>query len=116
MADRDPKTGQFKVGHIGIGGRPKGSRNKLTEQFFTDLYDRWKERGIAAIDQMIDEKPGDFVKVVATQMPKQLEMNANPLGDLTEDELTELLAVARQLVRSSTVDGSGDGTEAQTKH
>jgi hypothetical protein len=33
MAERDPDTGQFLVGHSGIGGRPKGSRNKLGEAF-----------------------------------------------------------------------------------
>jgi hypothetical protein len=33
--ERDPKTGRFQPGNSGFGGRPKGSRNKLTEQFIT---------------------------------------------------------------------------------
>src|SRR5262245_47430430 len=32
---RCAETGQFVVGHNGLGGRPRGSRNKLGEQFLT---------------------------------------------------------------------------------
>ena len=44
---------------------------RLAETFWSDLYEAWQEKGKQAIADMIVDKPGDFVKVVASQMPKE---------------------------------------------
>ena len=95
-------------------GRPKGSRNKLAETFWADLYQAWQASGIYAIDRMIAEKPGDFVRVVATQMPKELNINNNPLSDLTDDELADAIAFIKASMRAS--EESEGETEETTKH
>jgi hypothetical protein len=43
-ADRNAR-GQFLVGHTGIGGRPRGARNKLGEAFLHDLHADWEKQG-----------------------------------------------------------------------
>jgi hypothetical protein len=54
-------------------GRPKGSRNKLAEDFFKALADDFEKHGIAAIVSMRDERPGDYAKMVAGLMTKEVE-------------------------------------------
>ena len=41
--DRDPKTGRFLKGGKGGPGRPKGSRSKLSEDFFKALVEKGAE-------------------------------------------------------------------------
>ena len=44
------KAGQFLPGHKSIGGRKRGSRNLLSEQFLGDLHDAWKRHGKAVLE------------------------------------------------------------------
>jgi hypothetical protein len=94
----------FKKGQSGnpLGRRP-GSKNKLTENFWTDFSTVWSEGGIDAIRKVKTEDPSTFVRVAASLMPKETEttirtVRAEQLGD---DELASIAA------------GSGaDATEA----
>jgi hypothetical protein len=86
--EKDPETGRFISGNIG-GGRPKGSRAKLGEQFCQDVYAKWQEVGERCIDEMIADKPGDFVKLVATMLPKEMSLTVNDGSDLSDEELHE---------------------------
>ena len=44
MSNRD-SAGRFLVGHRSTGGRPKGQRNKLAEEFYRDIYELWTLKG-----------------------------------------------------------------------
>lgn len=96
-------------------GRPKGSRNKLTEAFWSDLYDKWVEKGVSAIDAMIEEKPGDFVKVVASQMPKEFLVNTGALNEISDEDLAEFIATLRHLAATGNSKKSRNGT-GETTH
>lgn len=99
----------WKPGQSGNpNGRPKGSRNKLQEDFLSDVLDAWQEKGKLAIDLMIADKPGDFVKMVAGLMPKEATLNINDHSEMTDDELAERVRnLATQLAPFLT-DGIGD--------
>ena len=109
------EKGQFEVGHIGMGGRPEGSRNKLTEQFYIDLHGAWKVHGASAIEQMAKDKPGDFVRCVASQMPKELTVKT-PLVDLSDDELADLIQVVRHLTAQLPGSPTDPGSPEATRH
>ena len=59
------KTGRFVAGNSGNGGRPKGSKTKLGEVFIADMLAAWEESGQEAITKVIENRPHDFLKVVA---------------------------------------------------
>lgn len=53
-------------------GRPKGARSKLGEAFVDALLADWQKNGVEAIIKMRDEKAADYVKVIASILPKEL--------------------------------------------
>lgn len=70
-------------------GRPKGSRNKLGEAFIAALHDDFNEHGVMAIQTVRAEKPDQYLKVIASILPKELNVNVNDTDAMTDDELIE---------------------------
>jgi len=65
----------YKPGQSGNPkGRPKGSRNKLSEEFFRNLCDAWQAFGEPALMSAALTHPLEFVRVVAQLMPKDVEV------------------------------------------
>src|SRR6516162_10510583 len=64
----------YKPGQSGNPkGRPQGSRNKLSEEFFRDLCDAWQAFGKPALETLATLYPAEFVRVVASLMPKETQ-------------------------------------------
>jgi hypothetical protein len=86
---------KFKPGQSGNpAGRPKGSRNKLCEDFISKLYADFTEHGAQAIDTMRQEDPSGYVKVVAGLLPKEFVID-RPIEGLTDDELAAAIVELR---------------------
>lgn len=66
---------RFQPGNNGGPGRPKGSKNKLQEAFWKDFAAAWEEYGIAALNTIANDDPAVFVKVAATLMPKDVQLD-----------------------------------------
>jgi hypothetical protein len=104
---KDPKTGRFLAGNNGFGGRPLGARNKLGEAFIQALHDSFNEHGPETIEKVRTEKPDQYLKVIASLLPKDVNLNVNNEIEMSDDELRERI---RQL--SSTIApflAAGDG-------
>lgn len=109
-----PKKGeatQFKPGHTFGKGRPKGSRNKLSESFISDLVNEWREHGAEVLRIVRMEEPATLLKVVASVIPKEIEITPNALAELTDEQL-EL--IASLLGRGATDIASDSGREGET--
>jgi hypothetical protein len=63
---------QFKVGNPGGPGRPVGSRNKLSEYFLHELAYHFEEHGREAIERIFEDSPGEYLRVIASLIPKEL--------------------------------------------
>jgi hypothetical protein len=85
----------YKPGESGNPkGRAPGSRNKLSEAFFKDLLADWEQHGAAAIERFRDERPHEYVKVVAGVLPRQINMKVNEFDGLTDEQLERQLTAA----------------------
>jgi hypothetical protein len=88
---------KFRSDGMPQGGRRAGARNKLQTSFIEDLLEAWQRDGKAALKVMMKEEPSRFVQVVASLMPKEVQLEATgPLAELTDDELNALLQHVRQ--------------------
>ena len=77
----------FKPGNR-LGGRPLGSRNRLTEIALQALGEHFAVHGAAAIDRVYREEPATYLKIVASLLPRQLHVErSSPLADLSDAEL-----------------------------
>lgn len=97
----------------GNGGRPKGARNKLGEAFIEALHDDFNEHGIAAIVKVRTDKPDQYLKVIASLLPKELTLNfGDERGELTDDELIERIRALTETVTPLLAGGTGGSENA----
>lgn len=108
--EKDEK-GRFLPGNSGFGGRPKGSRNKLGEAFLDAMLADFTQHGTKVIEDVRVEKPDQYLKVVASILPKELTVKVNDFDDLTDDQLARQYAsIAESLIAAGL--GLGAGTAA----
>ena len=86
----------WKPGQSGNpAGKPKGSRNKLGEDFVHALQESFKAHGRETLEIVRVEDPSTYVRVIASLLPKQLEIKESAFAGIGDDELAALVAAAR---------------------
>lgn len=112
-----PVEHQFKPGNP---GRPKGSRNKLGEAFLEAMHADFVQHGTDVIARVRNEKPDQYLKVVASILPKDLNVNINNMDDLTDDQLIQRIrqldSAIRPFLDAQGASGSVGGTGPETTH
>jgi hypothetical protein len=73
-------------------GRPRGARSKLSEAFLDALFADFASHGVAAIIAVRTEKPDQYLKVIASILPKDLNVNINDLDGLTDKQLIDRIS------------------------
>jgi hypothetical protein len=89
-----------------VGGRPRGSRNRLFAKVFEDILAHWNEpiegrnvsKGMAALEVMRKERPAEYVKVVTSLLPKELILGDSTTADLSDEQIDTLLLTLRKQV------------------
>jgi hypothetical protein len=93
---KPPIEHRFKKGE---GGRKAGSRNKLGEDFINALAEDFAKHGAAVIAKVRPEKSDAYLKVVASLLPKDVNLNVNKYENLTDKELVLRLRLVTEEAR-----------------
>jgi len=96
---------QFQPGN---GGRPKGSRNKLGEAFIAALQKDFEANGEVVIQEVRATKPDQYLKVIASLLPKQFELPESELGKFTDEQLGHLFAALNAWLAQNGASGDGE--------
>ena len=96
MANPNPSPNtRFRPGdHPNPGGKPVGSKNRISAKFLSALADDFEEHGAAVIARVREESPTTYLKVVASLVPQQIEVS-RPLDGLSDEEITQSIAFIR---------------------
>src|SRR4051794_7874149 len=90
---KPPVEHRFKPGE---GGRKRGSRNKLGEDFLQALAEDFEMHGTAVIERVRNEKPDAYIKVIASLLPKDLNLNFTKYDHLTDEQLIVRLRIVTE--------------------
>jgi hypothetical protein len=92
LEGRERSLANLKPFQAGNPGRPKGSRNKLAEDFVAKLYEDFQANGVMAIQECRAKSPDTYVKVIAGLLPKEMHISASPLEEMSADDIADALA------------------------
>ena len=80
-------------------GRPKGSRNQLSEAFISDLHDEWQKNGRVALERMCAVDPSAFCKLCASLLPAKFDAALTIEANFTAGKnFLEAFRIAREIV------------------
>ncbi len=87
MSDRDG-SGRFQTGGNGGPGRPKGSRNRLSEGFLQAMADDFEAHGPETIRLAREADPVAYLRVCASLMPRHHKVETiDDLAALSDGEI-----------------------------
>lgn len=109
----------FKSGAEWTGnraGRPKGSRNKLGEDFIAALQASFEQHGPDTIEKVRVDRPHEYLKVVASILPKELNVRTGALDEMSDDDLASMLDAVRSAVLAGAATQARDRSEEKARH
>lgn len=81
----EKKDGRIKPGEVrNPAGRPKGARHKLGTAFLEKMLDDFTQHGVEVIETVRTEKPDQYLKVVASILPKEIELGDDTIGSIAD--------------------------------
>jgi hypothetical protein len=90
------------------GGGRAGVRNRLAAKVFEDIFAHWCEpavpgatncKGEAALELFYRQKPGDYLRLVASVLPREFVFESaleSAIAELDDEGLDEMLLALRQ--------------------
>jgi hypothetical protein len=102
-AHTNTELSRWKPGESGNpAGRPEGARQKLSTEYFNNLYEAWLVNGKAALQTAAWTDPVQFVKTVASHMPRDVQATITQIHHLERVSDQKLLEII-----------SGEGSEEE---
>src|SRR5688572_377158 len=74
----------------------RGSRNKLAERYFADMYAAWEEQGPSVIARAMFHDPVAVLGIIARLMPQKIEVTT-PTDGMSDERLADLIELAERM-------------------
>src|SRR5262245_6264781 len=101
---RDEK-GRFIPGNSGGMGRPKGSRNKLAQDYIDAYYRLFQEGGEQALREVMLKSPAKFLQLGVLLLPQHFKFeHEHTVAALSPEEVQLRLAEARRRLLDAGID------------
>jgi cellulose synthase/poly-beta-1,6-N-acetylglucosamine synthase-like glycosyltransferase len=100
MANPNPSP-KTRFGLDNKGGRPKGARDRLSAAFLKAMSDDFDANGVAVVEKVRVEDPATYLRVVASLLPKEVEISRRLFDDVSEDELAAVIEILREEVEKN---------------
>ena len=106
-----PSATVWKPGQSGNpAGRQIGSRNKLNEKFILALHDDFVEHGAKLIEEVRKKKPDQYLKVIASILPRELHFkDQSAFEGMSIEQLDETISAIKSVIAASAPAGLGEG-------
>ncbi len=104
---------QFQKGHKSPG-RTKGARNRIAYKLIEALEKDFQEHGEEAVKIARIERPVEYLKIIASVIPKEFEIIDGRLNELSDEELDEFIIKLRGQLRSPIAADAGSREEPTT--
>src|SRR5215475_7766179 len=92
---------QFQPGRPKTGGRRKGSRDRIATALLEAIAKDFEQFGGEAIIIARKERPVEYLRVVASLLPREFEVTTtNITAELSDEELEVLIEQVREQRRS----------------
>ena len=88
--------------NLRTSGRKPGSRNRLQGRFIDALASDFEQNGGAVIRICRIEQPVQYLKVIASVLPKEFIVSDNAIDEMGEDELLQVLEEIRKARAAAT--------------
>jgi hypothetical protein len=73
-------------------GRPRGSRNALSEEVICALLRDFRQHGQKAVARVRQTQPAAYLKILALLVPREHKVqHSNPLKELTDEQLVAMV-------------------------
>jgi hypothetical protein len=94
-------------------GRRRGARNRLSTDLLESLAEDFSQFGKSVIATARIERPIDYLKIVASTLPREFEITDSRLKELTDEELDGLIAeLKRSIANRSVIEDAERGENA----
>jgi hypothetical protein len=108
-----PVAHRFQPGNP---GRPRGSKNRLGEDFIRALAEDFAKHGPAVIEKVRIDKPSDYLKIISGLLPKDVNLNVRPLDDLSDEQVLARLAQLTEMAKPLLAKLDGDDETEASRH
>ncbi len=109
--------GRIKPGEVrNPKGRPKGARHRLGEDFIQALQESFKAHGAETIEKVRKDRPHEYLKVVASILPKELNVRTEVMDEMSDDDLANALDAIRSTLLASAATQAGSRDEKASRH
>jgi hypothetical protein len=93
----------FQKGQPKSGGRRKGTRDRISTALLEAIAADFEEHGAEAVKIARIERPVEYLRVVASLLPREFEITDNRLTDITDEELDVFIEYAKRQLTLSVI-------------